>query len=377
MPDIYREEPTSLESIFCFFIYMSFFIVTYNSYYRLKVVNGYEKTQSIITVSTFAILIAATYFIDADYFHYHKFVYNLSRGYEITTQEPIYVKIAQTVFYNYFLFRIVVWGLAFFIFYKTCKLCHIRGDEGIYALMIMYGNIFCYARASLGMAVLFYGFTKFIECTSVKRKIVGLSIMILSIFFHTSMVIALLCCIIAMTVKWKRKTIVLILLAFPLIVLVLHMSIVKLLGNLGLDSMIMTKLQYYTDLENGAERSFIGRIQAFISILAFILPILLIAFRMYFNKRNALEMWRVCKLELYCFQCAFLILVISFAFYFIGLGTEVFAYRIRFMAMIPIVISLLGLYYKRYLGKRPVQICFLVGFTAIAMKLFSALKGAL
>lgn len=357
-------------------VYMSFFIVTYNPYYRLKLVNGQERSYSLPYICLFALLVTLTYFIDSDYFHYYNFVKKLSQGYDIRSQESVYVFIARTFFYNYFLFRVVVWGCALFVFYKTCRKSGIRGDEGIYALMIMYGNIFAYARASLGMAILFYGYCLLVSRHTVHNRLIALGIMVASIFFHTSMAIAMLCCFAALLFKWKKKTILILLLSLPLVIIGLKTAIVNLLGGGVGGVMLLDKLQYYADLQKDEERTMIGQIQNALAILAFLIPIVMIGRRMYFMSVPS-DIWKTCRIELYCFQSACVIMLISIAFNFIGFGTEVMVYRIRFMAMIPIVISLLGLYYKHYLSKMTLQFCFLLGFSAIAMILFSALKGAL
>ena len=126
---------------------------------------------------------------DTDYYHYQTALRAISKG-AILHFEDVYYTIGEIVSYNYFLFRFVVWGSAFALFCWSAKRLKVPLPVVMFFFVTMYLTKFSYARASLAMSIGFFGYTfiiKPIRLTLISY-ILGISTIIISLYFHKSAV---------------------------------------------------------------------------------------------------------------------------------------------------------------------------------------------
>ena len=375
MFDFDRESPSFIQAAYCLVYYVIFFVLCYKDYYTCI----WVRTNHIPKLSTPIIILffifTLTYFIDTDYFHYYSYIKKISQGYNILTIEPIYKTIASIVQYQYLLFRAVVWGSAMTILYFTSRKAHIKPDYVLYFLFVMYFGLFAYARASLAMAIVYFGFYYWDNSRQrLSLKLMGLFIMCISVAFHSSMVLALICCLTAPLLKWTKSRILIYILAIPVISLMIKFLLNWFINSGSTESMVINKLIFYSETSGPVERTLLGELRNNLQILAFVCPLFFIGYRVYF--RNIVKNIKALGFELDLFKISFLLLAISFAFLKIGLDTEVFSYRIRFMAMIPIVYSFIGLLQKKVIKIRDAQICLIIGFIYTIMGMLYTIKHA-
>lgn len=373
MFDFNREVPSSLQALYCLLFYVGYFILTYNNYYRPLALYGTHRIKLYWVVVLLPVVFSVTYFSDSDFFHYYErlqlFKYDSGDRY----MEGVYAIFAFISGYQYLLFRFLIWGLAVLVVYNTARMISLKADVVLYFLFVVYILLFAYARASLAMAILFYGYVLFSISRHRGSRITGIIIMCLSVYFHSSMVIALLLCLFNQLLRWKKTTIILVVCACPLLVIMIRVIFDYVLGATGLDGMVFAKMAIYAGAENmNAPRSLIGEIHKQMEILSFILPLFFIAYEVYFKKDRDKSVAKRYRTELKLFQVSVLICIISIAFYFVGFDIEVFAYRIRFMAMIPVCLSFVSLSSKKIIKCRQYQFCLLWGFLTCFMSLFSA-----
>ena len=147
-------------------IYLSFNKYLFKS--KNVEIKRYIPNTKIILCIVFFIV---THCMHGDFFHmmervHHEFSF-VRNAYNVG--EPIYVDIARLVDRNYFLFRIVVWGGAFWIFIRTVIRLNIQPTIAALILFTIYVSLFAYARVTLAMAVYFYGLS--FLCVTYKHKI--------------------------------------------------------------------------------------------------------------------------------------------------------------------------------------------------------------
>lgn len=137
------------------------------------------------------------------------------------TLESVYHIIAQEIAPdNYFLWRLVVWGLPTILIVKTFKRVEINHDLAVCFFLMIWLLWFSYARVSLAMAMVFFGLALVSKSpSSFFSLLFGLSFILSSLFFHKSAGFIVCIAFLALLVpnKWNKKWILL-LLCFPLLV---------------------------------------------------------------------------------------------------------------------------------------------------------------
>lgn len=132
-----------------------------------------------------------------DYYHYEEIIKEMSSQRTIVTHlEYIYVLIARFVHFDYFLFRLIIWGGALLLLAVCIRLNNVRKDL-VYALFILCSlQIFSYARVSLGICLYLLGYLLVTQKTLHKINIVHIIVGVLLIFasaFFTKVYLYLYC----------------------------------------------------------------------------------------------------------------------------------------------------------------------------------------
>lgn len=160
-------------------------------------------------------------FWDTDWFHYLDAFDSLKAGFS-GHMEEVYVWIAQHLSPNYYVFRLVVWGVAFLLFLRTIQLLSVSKPLALFFFGTIYIIWFSYARASLAMVMVFYGAAILYgnQKRSIARLTIGIVLIISAFYFHKSAIFAILVFIVALvSVKYPKSFIWMLVLAFPLMIL--------------------------------------------------------------------------------------------------------------------------------------------------------------
>lgn len=180
------------------FLYMGLYLVVFMIF--IKALNQscyidkeYGKIRAFLFV-VFYTVFAVFYCVNSDYFSYRFWVENYESISSYFAKEVIYMIIARIVAGNYELFRLVVWGGAILITCGTIRLQKVNMYITLLFWFIMYSNFFCYARASLGIAVFTFGVSMISKHIQANRFLIllGFGLCILSISFHRSLIIGLI-----------------------------------------------------------------------------------------------------------------------------------------------------------------------------------------
>lgn len=149
-----------------------------------------NKSRSNLSI-IFIVLFCIYAFYDLDYFSYLNFFESSSRDTDISHLESVYLWIAHFVGNSYLLFRLVIWGGAFWLLLVIFKRSYADRNIALLFFITLYLTKFAYGRVSLAMALAFCGFILIFKFS--KRKLLrilyilfGLVIICSSYFFHKS-----------------------------------------------------------------------------------------------------------------------------------------------------------------------------------------------
>ena len=251
----------------------SFFILSDVFIYYLLFATFREKSNTtkwlvnkrkFIVASLFIICLFP--FFSGDYFHYEQIYNNLLKG-DSSGMEDVYLILAK-ITYNYFIFRLVVWGGALSLFFYSVKLSKLPFEYVSLFFVALYLLLFSYARVSLSMAMMFLGLTMISYNAMVSFKailsrffyiIIGLTLIAVSYYFHKSSVFGIACiCVSLITYKMTKFRMLIMILAIPVIVQLIQYLIVDLLNADAFDneSLINVRAAQKYISDEGGSKSF-------------------------------------------------------------------------------------------------------------------------
>ena len=147
-------------------------------------------------------------------------------------EKPYYV-IINMVQNNYFLFRLVVWGGSLLLYWQTAKRLELDKSTFVFYLCICIVQLTAISRVCLAYALAFYGFS-FIVKPIRRRKLIsyvmGTCVILFSLLFHRSAIFLLAVLPISLF-NINKKTIIIIALALPFIVVAMNTDLFDFLLN--------------------------------------------------------------------------------------------------------------------------------------------------
>lgn len=271
-----------------------------------------------------------------DWIHYaDKINYYYHHNY--TDLEPIYLPIIEFTEFNYIFFRFIIWGCALIflkLLFSRLKIFETR----TLLIFIIWGLLFySYPRVSLGLSILFYGYSLLIK--PINRKLIsyalGILLIILSCSFHKSIIS--LAVIIPFTL-------------FPITRKLVCLFIIgAFLGVYFINNYLLSLKDITTIIEGGnyfikeANAISLGQqIVNFVLRIPIIVISVIIAYKVLFRKQFHLNSY-IYKFLSYLI----LILLLSFVFFFSDISNLTLFYRTLYMAFIPLSIVLAALYKTR------------------------------
>lgn len=349
MLDFTITQPSRETNLYCFLLYLIIVFVNYYSYDK-----GLRSNRQHGFLLFGIVLFAVTSWIPGDWFHYQasmKFMFVEARS------EVIYLYLRRFLNYNYLLFRIVVWGLAAVLNTLAFKRLSLNIHNALFILFACFALLFSYARASLAMAVFYLGYSfvcKYKEFDNkIKFIVIGYGILLLSQFFHRSMIVLTAFSLVAF-VPIKRKTI-------PLIIIiaagVFYVGVAYLNEIVAMDMFtdegIAGRLES-ADLEMEKKMN-IQLVARYASIYVPLFFITLSFFRKTTRRVLPDSMINMYKLT---------VVVVSFALSMnIAFSNDVFYYRTLYMAVVPICVLLSYLYSHKLLKKIEWYLSIFVGIS--------------
>lgn len=277
-----------------------------------------------------------------DYIHYQEALkeWSISR-YKQTHMEKPYVWIAQCINYNYFMFRLIVWGSAIILLIQCINKLKIRKDLALGLFILFHLQMFSYGRVSLGLTCFFLGYITLIASKGKVNLLIGLILILLSGFLHKSIFVLLVIfpfCFINLSVK----KIILSLLCLPFFVILFNTIAQTIIST---DTHIIGANYLQKDVGIGMGFK-IYYFLIFISI--FPLFIYLTKYFLLTHSNHYPTYWKK------IYNITYIILYISSILSFLNIGHVDIAIRIRQFAFLPL--SFLMTYYITYIPISKVKI---------------------
>lgn len=272
--------------------------------------------------------------INGDFYHYQDIVKN----YDFTPGarnhgEVVYKYIIAFVNKNYMLFRVIVWGGALVLFWKTLKRLEIDNYKVTFFMVATYILVFSYARSSLAMSLYFFGVSYIIKPNTYFSYIYGLTFILASFFFHHSIIVA-----IALTpVIWinltPKKIIIIAILSSA--ILFLYPDFVE---NTLMKFLLSNNEELYNQIDFYSKRevesiNWKGAIYEFSGYATFFFPFFVCVKTIYFNNETCID-----KKYEKLFRIVIGLTMVAMGFLLLDLQGKVFFYRILYMTFIPLSI---------------------------------------
>jgi hypothetical protein len=306
-----------------------------------------------------------------DWIHYREHVEAISSGFlAFSGMEPVYKGIILLLGGNYIAFRMVVWGVALLFLYKLLKRFEINNNITLSIFVIWGLYLYAYPRVSLGISLFFYGYSILITTKdnerTFKKNFKAIFLILFSCIFHKSMLV-LLVIVPFSFVKFTRRRIGLLLVAFVFVTIILYFFLGIVTNNFG--EMDGAGMEYLTG-EMTASSTFGYRISAILHRAPIF--IIMLSFVYNYSIRGYYKYLSGVTQHLY----SFCLCIVAFALVFavLPLSSNVLYYRVLYMIFIP----LSCLMYKSLtyaISNRAIYYCTLLAYLGNNYSLFYDLLG--
>lgn len=271
-------------------------------------------------------------FAEADTYHYMNLYEDLYKSQFSWHVEPAHFWIIKHLPHGYYLWRLFVWGVSALLYIKVFKHLQISADIAGFVIAIIMLNPFSQTRGTLGFSLMMVALSYYVpfKISNAIRLFLVITVIILSTFFHKSLVVYALMFLLAVLFPYNKKTIIISLLLFPVFygaIYTLSSDILE-MGILG-EQTIDRGTSY---LERGSEGSY--------NILGVLTnSIKWIALLLYFYETSKYYIKSTCnKTVVYIQKYTYVLVYVSFLFY--GQNVSAFLYsRTLNFAMFPLAIS--------------------------------------
>ena len=348
-------------SLYCFLLFSLLVLVNYSSCTNPGVsrsYSSYKRRLFLLGVAAFSI----TCFINGDFYNYQEFVRNYDFSIAASNHaEPIYGFIIRIVGRNYLLFRIIVWGSGLLILSRSIVCLGLDDYKVIYFLLASFILTFSYARASLAFSIYFLGLA--LVCTQQKKtilkRLIGIVLILVSYFFHHSMIIAILITPIII-MPFDRITILVGMLLIPLLFALFSNVINSILlsGEFLDNEELADQIVFYAERSIDAI-NWKGRIYEWSNYASYFLPLLVLTYNGYYRKRKLFPFY----IEAF-YKVAFSLTLVATMFLFLNIEGKVFFYRILFMTFIPLSIVVCFAAANRIISRKTFLFLLYVGLAA-------------
>ena len=368
MNDFYSFDESSIPywiRILFWGIYMVVFIYTVWKT-QLSATKNKQRKGVTFLLGVFFALYAVFYCINPDYFRYREWL-NVT-DIDLWGKEEFYI---YTVLfcrmlpfdYPFEVFRLIVWGgavlMAWFTFRRYRQI--LLPGLTLLFLFVFYSSTFCYARASLAMAIYFFGVSLLLHSSKVIIKVLGLALAVSSVAFHQEMLIGI-ALLPSLLIPFEKKS-TLFLSVIILITAIIAISYVnthlQIFDTMLEDDELSSKIEEFNDDEQGA-----FRLSTLVKYLNYFYPFFVIT--LCFWKRKAVS--SIAGI----YRITYAIIMASVAFMVVFGLRSVFVYRVLYIAMIPLALLIGYGYCNGYFKKRQFLIMMILTLLSNSIRFVNA-----
>lgn len=331
-------------------LFIIVFMLYVFTYYRRCVTNPIWKKNVAypgLIIFSLCIIIFLSHSSGGDWFHYQDMVWN----YDFTKGahnhgEPIYGYIIKIVEKNYFLFRLIVWGSAFYLSCLTFKRLGLNINVSIFFLIVVYWIMFVNFRSSLAAACYFLGLSYLVQPIRNKRLLNVLIVFLCfcaAYAFHHSLLPVIMFTVAVYFPFDKPVFTISLFLVMPFLAAFVFLRF-GILDSFVNDA-VYSKFNRYLARETTGS-NFFGQIANVIHYGTYVLPLVISCKAMYRYRRYiSAPIARILRVTLS-------ITLFAVMFLFMDLSSTVFTYRYFMMTLIPLTILSVYLYQNQFLTRR-------------------------
>ena len=310
---------------------------------------------------------AVFYCVNPDYFRYREWIYG--RDFSYWEKEKIYVYIILfcrmlPFDYPFEVFRLIIWGGGLLLVFLTAKqYCSLlMPGLTVLFLFVFYSSTFCYARASLAMAVFFVGVSVHLWGEKRLVKMLGIGLAISAYFFHHELImgIATLPCILMPFEKKSTLFFSLVLLVIIIIGINYINSNLELMESIFGADELADKMEELNEQEQGA-----FRMSTFVKYVNFFYPFYLITIIFYRYKKLPDAIVGI-------YRITFALLMATVAFFVVSGSRSTYTYRVMYITIIPMSILISYCYNQGLFKKYQFAILLLLALLANSVRLINA-----
>ena len=259
-----------------------------------------------------------------DYFHYQNILLEItSTKYPISHMEYPYVFIVKLIGNNNFIFRFLIWSIALTFVYVSLSICHVNNKWGLFCFTIIVLISFASGRVALAYSMFYCGYLITIEKHGILLKSLGVCLIILSFFFHKSILLLLLIGIVVPFFRVNTRFIIITLLVLPLISIAIdNYAQIILLGFADMDG-----INYFT--KENEDFGLASKLSMFIRLTGVILSMFGV------NKLYRSNNLKIKIIDKVLFSFSYILLYISFILMSINFGANSVSGRIRELSYFP------------------------------------------
>lgn len=342
-------------------------VFTFAAWKMLLSKTNYKQQKEVTGLfCVFFILYAVFYCINPDYFRYREWLNVTNTDY--WTKEIFYIYTVQICLnlpfsYPFEVFRLIVWGGGVLIVYQTFRLYRELLLPGLTMLLlfVFHAGVFCYARASLAMAVYFIGIALYLIHNKLVLKLLGIGIALTSFYFHREMLIgiAVLLCLFIPLEKKRITFLSLFLLLIAITAISFVSSNLEFLNLIFDNDDISSKMEDFNNQEQG-----VLRLSTFIGYLKYFYPFYLIT-KSFWKRKLPYPILGI-------YRATYGILMAAVAFMIVFGVRNIYAYRTLYISMIPLSLLIGYGYYHGHFTRKQFWIMMILALLSNSVRFINA-----
>ena len=331
-------------------------ILIYNSlslYYLFPLFGNKSRKDNGYVLTWFFLLFLCLYSLySGDWLHYREKL-DFYEMYSFSGLEPVYDMILFQIEGRYILFRFIVWGIALLLLRTLFHRLAINSFRMLGFFVIWGILFFAYARVSLGLSLLFYGYSFWVKPTHKMRFIGylwGTVCVFSSIFCHKSLVVLVL--LLPFTLIYLYRKRFLFYCCCCIILLFIFNNLILPYIDIYLSQLDGTE---YFSAESYARPFGKKIVDASVRSPLFILMAYLV-YELVWKKKQKEFSWEIQRY----FVFVILIFLTSLTLFFSDIKSQVLFYRVLYMIFIPFAIILSEAYF--IVSRRVLLLCSLMAY---------------
>ncbi len=325
----------------------------------------YVEASKLIAV--YFTIYAVFYCVNPDYFRYRdwlNFPYLMDFHKEQVYAFIIMFSRALPFDYPFEVFRLIVWGGGVQLVLYTSKMYRslLMPRLTVLFLFVFFSGTFCYARASLAMAVFFMGVSIHLWGKSLWPKLLGIGLAFFSYFCHHEMIIGI-AALPALLLPFEKKKSRINSLALLTIIIggitYINSNLALMESVFGNDE-LTEKMEEFNNQEQG-----VFRMSTFVKYFNFFFPFLLITNIFYKYKEMPDAIVGI-------YRITFALLMATVAFMVVSGLRSTYTYRVMYITIIPLSILITYCYNQGLFKKYQFVIMLIIALLANSVRLINA-----